>query len=154
MAQIGELFKFLGKSDIFSKYCNDGFTLNEKNEEIIQKVFDDNELIENIFKIIDDETLIKNKMDTIIGQKRKGLEKKQAKPVEKQQPVIIQKDDDEETEDNEEETEDNEEEKEEEVEFKHKPFNLENVVWLNKYTYLERIGLKMRLVTTDFELYY
>ena len=78
MAAIGELFKYLGKNQKFNTYCNE-LQNNKKNEEIINLVFQDEELLKEIKNIIDDESVIKNKMEIIIGQKRKALESKKQK---------------------------------------------------------------------------
>ena len=47
MAAIGELFKYLGKNQKFNTYCNE-LQNNKKNEEIINLVFQDEELLKEI----------------------------------------------------------------------------------------------------------
>jgi hypothetical protein len=38
--------------------------------------------------------------------------------------------------------------------LKYKPINQDNVVMINNYTYLERVDHRIRLVTTEYEMFY
>ena len=162
MAAIGELFKYLGKNQKFSTYCNE-LQNNKKTEEIINLAFQDEQLLSELKNIINDESIIKNKMEVIIGQKRKSLESKKQKD-EKEQKEEIKKNekvnskndeqDDDEQDDEQEDDEQDDDEQEDEYIFKFKPFNEEKVTWLHKYSFVEPVDHLMRLVNYDMELYY
>jgi hypothetical protein len=148
MANIGELFKFLGSNKDFHELCLDA---EKSTEQIIEDVFQNEELITSLRNIVQDDNIIKNKMNVIIGQKRKQTQNKKSNDISKE-PT--------EKEPKEKEPKDKElEEKEPEVEddfidFKYKPFNKSKVIRLDKFSYMESVGYKRRLVTTDFEMYY
>ena len=74
MASVGELFKFLGSNDVFLELCKD---TEKTSEQIIADVFENEELIAQLRNIIQDDSIIKSKMDILIGQKRKNQNKKQ-----------------------------------------------------------------------------
>jgi hypothetical protein len=152
MAQIGELFKTLGKDETFIKYVNE-IENNKTNSEIIDLAFEDNDFITRIKSIIDDESIIRNKMDIIIGQKRKNLESKKEKDKKAIIPLPSTKDDDkvivEESPDNiQDDDNDNE------YHLKFQPYNNDKTTWLNKYCFVERFDHRMRLVNHDIEMYY
>ena len=74
MASVGELFKFLGSNDIFLELCKDS---EKTSQQIIEVVYQNDELIAQVRNIIQDDNIIKSKMDILIGQKRKNQNKKQ-----------------------------------------------------------------------------
>jgi hypothetical protein len=140
MASVGELFKFLGSNDIFLDLCKD----NEKtSEQIIADVFENEELIAQLRNIIQDDSLIKNKMDILIGQKRKNQNKK---PEQKQSQDKKQDPQDKQPE--------TKEQQETKKEFKHVPINPSKVIYLDDFAYIEQVDHRMRLVTHDCEMYY
>jgi inosine/xanthosine triphosphate pyrophosphatase family protein len=135
--KIGDLFKLLSKNEIFTNYLKD-IEHNKTNEDIINSALNNEQLMQELTNIVDDVGIIKNKMDIIIGQKRKNYEKEREKLKEKNEILEdVQNIEESET-----------------IEFKYLPINPEKVVWLNNYTYLERIDHMMRLVTTEYEMYY
>jgi len=136
---IGELFKTLGKNEIFSNYVME-IDNGKNNKEIIDIALNDEALMCTLTMIVSDIEIIKNKMDIIIGQKRKSYEKKNNETKVNETKVN--------------ETDLNETDLNETIEFKYQPINIENVIWLNSNSYLERVDYKMRLVTTDYEIYY
>ena len=69
MESVGELFKFLGSNVIFQDLCKDS---EKTNQQIIADVFENEELIANLRNIVQDDKIIKSKMDILIGQKRKN----------------------------------------------------------------------------------
>jgi hypothetical protein len=145
MASIGELFKTLGKDQTFNRYCNE-LENGKTNNEIIELAFQDEELISNLQKIIDDNNIIKNKMEIIVGQKRKTYESKKQNDSKKQcvENKVIK------------EFTTTEEclEDEPEYELSLKPFDNNKTTWLNKYTFMEKIDHRFRLVNYDIEMFY
>lgn len=132
MANIGELCKFLASNEDFSILCQD----TEKSaEQIIENAFQNEEFITKLRNIVQDDNVIKNKMSVIIGQKRK-----QTKKTDKNKS---------------EEKEDTTEVEDENMIVKYKcdPTNLLNVIYLDK-AYIEPVEHRIRLVTTDYEMYY
>ena len=96
-------------------------------------VFQNEELISKVRNILQDDGIIKSKMDILIGQKRKNQNKKQEQPfVNKSQ----------------------QEEVNEVKEFKHLPINPSKVTYLGDFAYMEQVDHRIRLVTPDFEMYY
>ena len=152
--QIGELFKILGKNEIFANYAKE-VENGKTNQEIIDIAVNDQALMCSLTMVVSDVEVIKNKMDVIIGQKRKNYEKKIANEV-KEKCIIVDSQSVSKTDDknNLTEIETNEIEKEEVIEFKHNPINPDNVIWINKYIYMERVEHLMRLVTTEYEMFY
>jgi hypothetical protein len=136
MASVGELFKFLGSNDIFLDLCKDS---QKTNQEIIEDVFQNEELINKLKNIVQDENIIKSKMDILIGQKRKNQNKKQEQTLKQEDQTI-----------NQEELKEVKEVKE----FKYPPINQSKVVYLGDFAYIEQVDHRMRLVTFDFEMYY
>lgn len=138
-ASIGELFKILGKNEKFSNYCKEienGKSINE----IIEMAMNDIELMTILNNIIEDNEVIKNKMEVIIGQKKKVYEKNK---------IIENK------ENKEEKMEKIEKNTEKDIEYKYKPFNFNNIVYSNEDFYMEKCDNNiMRLVTIDYEIYY
>ena len=136
---IGELFKVLGKNETFANYVKE-IENGKSTNEIIDFAVNDNDLMEQLMTLVSDVAIIKSKMEVIIGQKKRSFEKKNdnantnAKP-ENNAPAESKSTD-------------------KFSNFSHKPFNLNNVVWLDENTYLERIDMRLRLVTTEFEMYY
>jgi len=135
MASVGELFKFLGSNDIFLDLCKDS---GKTNQQIIANVFENEELISKVRTIIQDDSLIKSKMDILIGQKRKNQNKKQEKNQKQEQPFVNK----------------SQEEVVEVKEFKHLPINPSKVIYLDNFAYMEQVDHRIRLVTHDFEMYY
>jgi hypothetical protein len=127
MASVGDLFKFLGSNDIFLDLCKDS---QKTNQEIIEDVFQNEELINKLKNIVQDENIIKSKMDILIGQKRKNQNKKQEQTLKQEDQL------------------------EEVKEFKYPPINPSKVVYLGDFAYIEQVDHRMRLVTVDFEMYY
>ena len=123
MASIGELFAFLGSNQEFHLLCQD--TTKSANQ-IMDEVFQNEELVSSLRKFVQDDTIIKTKMNVVIGQKRKS--KGEASKVEASKDNII--------------------------EFIHKPLDVTNVIQLNDYSYMEKVGHQFRLVTTEYEMYY
>jgi len=139
MASVGELFKFLGSNDVFLDLCKD---TEKTNQQLIEVVFQNEELISQLRNIIQDDSIIKSKMDILIGQKRKNQNKKQEQKQDKtQQP-----------ENN--EQQENKEQPENKKEFKHGPINPSKVIYLDNFAYIEQVDNRMRLVTHDYEMYY
>ena len=138
MASVGELFKFLGSNDIFLDLCKD---TEKTSEQIIADVFENEELIAKVRTIIQDDSLIKSKMDILIGQKRKSQNKK---PDQKQ------------SQDKKQDKQDKQEQEQPEFkkEFKHLPINPSKVIYLDDFAYIEQVDHRMRLVTHDCEMYY
>ena len=81
-ASIGELFKVLGNNEIFFNYCKE-IDNNISINEIIDRAIKDTELMLILNNIIEDNDIIKKKMEIIIGQKKKMFEKKNEKKPEK-----------------------------------------------------------------------
>lgn len=131
MNNIGELFKVLGKNEIFANYVKE--VASKSNEEIINFAINDNELMDSLSTIVNDIEIIKVKMDVIIGQKRKSYEKQ----LEKDNITNVKSD-----------CEDNV------IVYKYEPLNVNNVVYSDEHFYLEKNGLRLRLVTSEFEMYY
>ena len=127
MANIGDLFKFLGSNDVFNTLCQD---TEKTNEQVIESVFQNEELITNVKIFVQDDAVIKSKLVVLIGQKRKNQNKRQ--------------------------NTDNNENKDSspQVEFKYKPLDISKVVYLNDYAYLEQVDHRIRLVTINDEIYY
>jgi hypothetical protein len=136
MASVGELFKFLGSNDVFLDLCKD---TEKTSEQIIADVFENEELIAKVRTIIQDDSLIKSKMDILIGQKRKSQNKK---PDQKQ------------SQDKKQDPQDKEDTQEPKKEFKHVPINPSKVIYLDDFAYIEQVDHRMRLVTHDCEMYY
>lgn len=129
MAAVGELFKFLGSNDIFHVLCKDS---EKTNQQVIADVFENEGLISKLRNIVQDDNIIKSKMDILIGQKRKNQNKKQEpKPAEV-----------------------NENKLEEVKEFKYLPINPSKVTYLDNFAYIEQVDHRIRLVTHDYEMYY
>jgi hypothetical protein len=137
MASVGELFKFLGSNDVFLELCKD---TEKTNQQLIEVVFQNEELIAQLRNIIQDDSIIKSKMDILIGQKRKNQNKKQDKT---QQQDKTQED-----------KQENKEQPETKKEFKHAPINASKVIYLDNFAYIEQVDHRMRLVTHDYEMYY
>ena len=133
MASIGELFKFLGANESFLSLCQD---IQKTNQQIIENAFQNEELITSLRNIVQDDNIIKAKMEIIIGQKKKGQPKKQEQSKKQEQ---IQEDT---------------KIVEELVDFKYKPINPSKVVYLGNFAYVEPVDYRVRLVTHDYELYY
>lgn len=148
--QIGELFKILGKNEIFANYVKE-IENGKTNQEIVDFALNDESLMCSLTMVVSDVEIIKNKMDVIIGQKRKNHEKKITNETKESEKSIIV---DTKSLSEEDLVETEEVEKEEVIEFKHKPINPDNVIWLNDYIYMERVDHLMRLVTTEFEIFY
>ena len=140
MASVGELFKFLGSNNVFLDLCKDS---EKTNPQIIEDVFQNEELIAKLRNIVQDDSIIKSKMDILIGQKRKNQNKKQDQ---KQDQTNKQEQD--------KKLEQEQDPLEETKEFKYTPINESNVTYLDNFAYIERVEHRMRLVTHDFEMYY
>jgi hypothetical protein len=132
MAAVGELFKFLGSNDIFHDLCKD---CGKTNQQVIADVFENDELISKLRNIVQDDNIIKSKMDILIGQKRKTQNKKQEP---RQQEL----------------KENKLEEAKEVKEFKYLPINPSKVTYLDNFAYIEQVDHRIRLVTHDYEMYY
>jgi hypothetical protein len=117
--------------------CKDS---EKTNQEVIEYVFQNEDLINKLKNIVQDENIIKSKMDILIGQKRKNQNKKQEQTL-KQEDQSSNKDD-------------NPSKQEEVKEFKYPPINPSKVVYLGDFAYIEQVDHRMRLVTVDFEMYY
>jgi len=155
--QIGELFKILGKNEVFANYVKE-IENGKTNQEIIDIALNDEALMCTLTLVISDVEVIKNKMDVIIGQKRKNHEKKIANEGKSNVVDSLQsskkngKESLTKTEDNDESESDGE--TEEVIEFISKPINPDNVVVSNNIFYMEKVNHLFRLVTREFEFYY
>jgi hypothetical protein len=118
MSQIGQLFKVLGNNSIFLNYIQP----NKTRSEIIDDAIEDEELMSVLTPLVDDVSVIRSKMDIIVGQRMKKM-------VEEAPSDTFSL-------------------------FIHKPLNVENVVLLCDSCYLERVGLSIRLVNKDIEMFY
>ena len=135
MANIGDLFKFLGSNDLFNTLCQD---TEKTNEQVIETVFKNEELLTSLKQFVQDDAVIKSKSVVLIGQKRKTQNKNTKENIHKNQNT------------------DNNENKEssQQVEFKCKPLDISKVIYLNDYAYLEQVDHRIRLVTINDEIYY
>jgi hypothetical protein len=140
MASVGELFKFLGSNDIFLDLCKNS---EKTNSQIIDDVFQNEELITKLRNIVQDDNIIKSKMDILIGQKKKSQNKKPDQKQEQYKKQEIQSI-----------NESSNNQTQEVKEFKYTPINESNVIYLDNFAYIERVDHRMRLVTHDFEMYY
>lgn len=140
MADIGKLFKVISNDLYFLDLCQN---TELTNEEILQTAFHDESFITNLRSIINDDNIIKSKMEIIIGQKRKTSKK----------PIIQEKEELEKEEKEKDELEDKKEE-EEKTNFISDPINLDKVTYLGNFAFIERVDYRMRLVTKDFEVFY
>ena len=146
MANIGELFKVLGNNEIFNSYCQDK---TKSNIDVLNESINNEEIMNILRNIVNDDNIIKSKMDVIIGQKRKNYNKQKTNDV----STISSRNEIENESENENEIKTNHVE-ENKIEFKFEPINPYNVIYLNDYAYLERVGIQMRLVTVDYEILY
>ncbi len=153
MAAIGELFKTLAKNESFGKYC-DELQNGKTNDEIVEMSFNDNNLMDILRGIIQDDAIIKNKMETIIGQKRKGLEKKMQQQTNKNNEKQETKKHEQVNNKNDDNDENNIEEEDDGYVFPYKPQFPERAIWLDKYCFLEQVDHRMRLVNKDMEVFY
>jgi len=131
MANIGDLFKFLGSNDVFNTLCQD---TEKTNEQVIESVFQNEELLTSLKIFVQDDAVIKSKLVVLIGQKRKNQNKI--------------------TNQNKRQNTDEAKESSPQVEFKCKPLDISKVVYLNDYAYLEQVDHRIRLVTINDEIYY
>lgn len=147
---VGELFKILGNNTIFLNCIINGHKNNKTNQDIIEDVFDCEELMNNLTILVPDIQIIRDKMNIIIGQKRKNMKVvvNEEKEVNEEVKVNEEKEVNEEVEVNEEEVTDLF------ANMKHKPINKDKVVWLWKTCYTEQIDHRIRLVNGDIEMYY
>ena len=144
MANVGELFKVLCNNEIFNSYCQDK---TKSNIDVLNESINNEEIMNVLRNIVNDDNIIKSKMDVIIGQKRKNSNKQKTNNV----STISSRN---ETEVVSTCVEDDKELEERKIEFKFEPINPYNVIYLNDYAYLERVGIQMRLVTVDYEIFY
>lgn len=141
MSNIGELFKVLGNNPVLLGHITDGHNNNQTNSEIIDVAFSDQELMSVFTNIVDSVDTIRSKMDIVIGQKRKGMQKKTDSPVTNITMVLS-------------EIPNEDIEVDAFYHMVHKPLNQDNVVWLNHICYLERVGMLIRLINGDIEMFY
>ncbi len=139
MAAIGELFKNLSKNNIFNEICKK-MENGLSNNQVIEEAMNNEELITELKNILDDVNIIKSKMEIIIGQKRKGIEKQKEKLVQNNN-----------TNNNNNKSDQNSEKEikmnnDEFSFFKNKPQNKNNVTWINDKTYIEQNGLNLKMV--------
>jgi hypothetical protein len=148
MSNIGELFKYMGGNKTFETLCNDS---NKSNDQVIESVYQDEELINKIRTFSQDDDVIKSKLVILIGQKRKPqkqiqkpqVQDKTEKQVVNEEQVV-----------NKEQVVNEDEAVDEKPVFKYKPFDVSKVVYLNDYAYIEKVDHRMRLVTLEYEIYY
>jgi len=126
MANVGELFKFLGANETFDSFCKDS---EKTNEQIIESCFQDDELAKAMRNLVQDDAIIKNKMSILIGQKRK--QKSKGENTSNADEKVVKP-----------------------IEYKYKPIDPSKVVYLDDFAYIEPVDHRMRLVTLDYELYY
>jgi hypothetical protein len=126
MANVGELFKFLGENEMFDSFCKDS---DKTTEQIIESCFQDEELATAMRNLVQDDAIIKNKMSVLIGQKRKQKSKGESNSKTDENAVKP-------------------------IEYKYKPIDSTKVVYLDDFAYIEPVDHRMRLVTLDYELYY
>jgi hypothetical protein len=126
MSNVGELFKFLGANETFDSFCKDS---EKTNEQIIESCFQDEELATAMRNFVQDDTIIKNKMSILIGQKRKQKSKGESNSK-------------------------SDENVPKPIEYKYKPIDITKVIYLEDFAYIEPVDHRMRLVTLDYELYY
>ena len=178
-ANIGELFKTLGNNPDFFNYIINGNNNNKSVLQIIDDVIADESLMNILIALVADISVIRLKMEIAINQKIKGLKTKKEKEI---SLTISEKDSEKDLEDvrqknmengdldeqhmqelveHLEELEKEELEKEElEKELDpfahmlHKPVDASKVVWLWRTCYMEQVGMTMRLINNDLEMFY
>jgi hypothetical protein len=136
MANIGDLFKFLGSNEVFNTLCQD---TEKTNEQIIESVFQNEELLTNLKNFVQDDAVIKSKLVVLIGQKRKNQNKATAQNTAAKENTNLNEPKEQST---------------DKIEFKYKPIDASKVVHLNDYAYLEQVDHRIRLVTINDEMYY
>lgn len=152
MAAIGELFKTLGKNEVLENYCKE-MENGASNNEILEEALNNEELMTLLRNIINDDSVIKNKMDVIIGQKRKAFEKNQQKELYESTQFNQSNN----KQHKNEKVEDKIDEEDEDVFIPtviSRPFNEDKAVWLGNWAFIEVVDHRTRMVTTDFECYY
>lgn len=149
MAAIGELFKFLGKNEILENYCKE-MENGASNKDILDEILKNDDLMMSLKSIIDNEDIIKSKVDVIIGQKRRIFEKNNQFQMQTQpqmQPLpnneTKNKNDD-----------DDDDKVIEEITVISRPFNENKAVWLTEWAFIEVVDHRTRMVTNMFECYY
>jgi len=141
MSNIGQLFKTLGNNSTFLGYI----TQDKTSAEIIDQAMSDETLMSELLNIVNDVSLIKSKMDIVIGQRLKSMKK----VVEPENIIVSISDADVQDQD-----QDQDQDPDPFTLFTQKPINKENVIFLWSTCYLERVGLKTRLVNEDIEMFY
>ena len=148
---VGELFKILGNNAIFLNYIKIGFTV----QDILENALNNVELMDILTQPVSDVSIIRTKMEIIIGQKLKKQKVIKTEESKEEEIKVI------ETVENELKEEESEEIKLEIEEIEdpfshmmHKPINPANVVWLWSTCYMERIDHRVRLINRDTEMYY
>lgn len=136
ISNVGELFKFLGNNPLFLEYIKNGYESGKPNTEIIDEALADQELTASFdYTTIPLET-VRNKMEIVIGQKRKGLSANKPSESDTNNNITYSVEED------------------EFAHMKHKPLNRANVVWLWNTCYMERDGTIIRLIHGDWEMFY
>ena len=87
--------------------------------------------------IVQDDNIIKSKMDILIGQKRKNQNKKQEQVTKLTLASVADINDQEQIQ-----------------EFKYSPNDPSKVIYLDNFAFIEQVDYRMRLVTHNYELYY
>jgi hypothetical protein len=133
MSNIGQLFKTLGNNSTFLGYI----TQDKTSAEIIDQAISDETLMSELLNIVNDVSLIKSKMDIVIGQRLKSMKK----VVESENIIVSISDTPDQCQDP-------------FTLFTQKPINKDNVIFLWSTCYLERVGKTTRLVNKDIEMFY
>jgi hypothetical protein len=140
MSNIGELFKNLSKNALFENYVKE-LEQNKSPKEVVESALKDEILLTELRNIVDDISIIQNKMETIVNQKMKKINivsKKSEEPILIPPIVVV------------------EPQTKEDLfsQYISPPISVTNVICENSLFYLEQVGHTMRLVTKEYDMYY
>ena len=144
MSNIGELFKNLSKNALFENYVKE-LEQNKSPKEVVESALKDEILLTELRNIVDDISIIQNKMETIVNQKMKKINivsKKSEETILIPSIVVVEPIVEPQT-------------KEDLFsQYISPPISVTNVICENSLFYLEQVGHTMRLVTKEYDMYY